>query len=44
MEGEYDAVKLTVRWAERAGYLSKLEVLGFVDGGYFPELDSIGWL
>ena len=31
-EGEYDAVKLTVpRWAERAGYLSRLEVLGFVD-------------
>ena len=23
-EGEYDAVKLTVRWAERAGYLSRL--------------------
>jgi len=38
-EGEYDAVKLTVRWAERAGYLSKLEVLGFVDGE-----TSLNWI
>ena len=38
-EGEYDAVKLTVRWAERAGYLSKLEVLGFVDGD-----TSLNWI
>ncbi|MGE4333178.1 MAG: alpha-isopropylmalate synthase regulatory domain-containing protein [Macellibacteroides sp.] len=38
-EGEYDAVKLTVRWAERAGYLSRLEVLGFVDGE-----TSLNWI
>lgn len=38
-EGEYDAVKLIVRWAERAGYLSRLEVLGFVDGE-----TSLNWI
>jgi D-citramalate synthase len=38
-EGEYDAVKLTVRWAERAGHLSRLEVLGFVDGE-----TSLNWI
>lgn len=38
-EGEYDAVKLAVRWAERAGYLSRLEVLGFVDGE-----TSLNWI
>lgn len=31
-EGEFEAVKRVVRWAERTGHLDKLEVLGFVDG------------
>ncbi|WP_449406356.1 alpha-isopropylmalate synthase regulatory domain-containing protein [Parabacteroides pacaensis] len=31
-EGEFEAVKQVVRWAEKNGCLSKLEVLGFVDG------------
>lgn len=31
-EGEFDAVKRVVQWAESKGCLSKMEVLGFVDG------------
>lgn len=31
-EGEFEAVKRVVQWAERNGCLSKLEVLGFIDG------------
>ena len=38
-EGEFEAVKRVARWAERSGYLDKLEVLGFVDGEV-----SINWI
>lgn len=31
-EGEFESVKRVVQWAEKNGYLSKLEVLGFIDG------------
>lgn len=31
-DGEFEAVKEVVRWASKAGCLSQLEVLGFVDG------------
>lgn len=31
-DGEYNAVKRVARWAEKGGYLDRLEVLGFVDG------------
>ena len=31
-EGEFEAVRRVVKWAERTGNLLKLEVLGFVDG------------
>ncbi|MDW7692006.1 alpha-isopropylmalate synthase regulatory domain-containing protein [Flammeovirgaceae bacterium SG7u.111] len=38
-EGEFDAVKKIVSWAEDKGYLENLEVLGFVDGG-----KSLDWM
>ena len=38
-EGEYGAVMLTERWAERAGDHSRLEVLDFVDGE-----TSLNWI
>ncbi|MCD7976117.1 MAG: 2-isopropylmalate synthase [Tannerellaceae bacterium] len=38
-DGEYDAVKRVARWAERGGYLDRLEVLGFVDGEV-----SLNWI
>ncbi|MDO4755797.1 MAG: alpha-isopropylmalate synthase regulatory domain-containing protein [Parabacteroides sp.] len=31
-EGEFEAVKRMAAWAERTGYIHRLEVLGFVDG------------
>ncbi|MEG1748261.1 MAG: alpha-isopropylmalate synthase regulatory domain-containing protein [Tannerellaceae bacterium] len=31
-DGEFEAVRRIAQWAEREGYLSRLEVLGFVDG------------
>ncbi len=37
--GELDAVKMICGWAERHGHLSKVEVLGFVDGG-----KSVDWI
>ena len=38
-DGEFEAVKRVVAWAERTGNLSKLEVLGFVDGS-----TSLNWI
>ena len=31
-EGELQTVKKITEWADKAGYLPKIEVLGFVDG------------
>jgi len=36
-EGEYNAVKSITAWAEEAGFLDKIEVLSFVDGGLSLE-------
>ncbi len=36
-EGEYNAVKSITAWAEEAGFLDKVEVLSFVDGGLSLE-------
>ena len=38
-EGEYQAVSRVIEWATKRGFLDKIEVLGFVDGGV-----SIQWL
>ena len=38
-EGEFEAVRRVVKWAERTGNLLKLEVLGFVDGNV-----SLRWI
>jgi D-citramalate synthase len=38
-DGEFDSVKRIAQWAARAGCLSRLEVLGFVDGGA-----SVAWI
>lgn len=38
-EGEKDAVSRICRWAEKAGYLERVEVLGFVDDGV-----SLRWI
>lgn len=38
-DGEYNAVKRVARWAEKGGYLDRLEVLGFVDGDI-----SLNWI
>ncbi|MEM8762880.1 MAG: alpha-isopropylmalate synthase regulatory domain-containing protein [Bacteroidota bacterium] len=38
-EGEFQAVKSITEWAETEGYISKVEVLTFVDGGV-----SIDWM
>lgn len=38
-EGEKDAVKMICRWAQMADVLSRVEVLGFVDGG-----KSVDWI
>lgn len=37
--GEFDAVRRIVGWASEAGYLDKVEVLAFVDGG-----TSLDWI
>lgn len=31
-EGEFQGVKAIINWADREGYIDKIEVLGFVDG------------
>ena len=38
-EGEYNAVRGITAWAEKAGYIDKVEVLSFVDNGL-----SIEWM
>lgn len=38
-EGEMDAARYICRWAKRRGYLDRVEVLGFVDGG-----KSLDWI
>ncbi|MDR2042211.1 MAG: 2-isopropylmalate synthase [Tannerella sp.] len=38
-DGEFKAVRQLAGWAERAGCLPRLEVLGFVDGG-----ESVEWI
>jgi len=38
-KGEFEAVKRIMKWAEKAGYIEKIEVLGFVDG-----TTSINWI
>lgn len=38
-EGEYEAVARVIDWATKRGFLDRVEVLGFVDGGI-----SIQWL
>ena len=38
-DGELESVSRMVAWAERAGFLDRLEVLGFVDGG-----ESVRWI
>ena len=42
-DGEFEAVRKIAHWAERAGFLDRLEVLGFVDGGVSVEwIESAG--
>ena len=42
-DGEFEAVRKIAYWAERAGFLDRLEVLGFVDGGVSVEwIESAG--
>lgn len=38
-EGEHEAVRKIAEWAEKQGFLDKIEVLGFVDG-----TSSIDWI
>lgn len=38
-KGEFEAVKQIIKWAEKTGYVSKIEVLGFVDG-----TTSVDWI
>ncbi len=38
-QGEFEAVQMIARWANANGYIDKIEVLGFVDGG-----KSIEWI
>lgn len=38
-EGEFQAVKGITSWAEERGYINRIEVLTFVDGGV-----SIDWM
>ncbi|MDR2121156.1 MAG: 2-isopropylmalate synthase [Tannerella sp.] len=38
-KGEFDAVRKIVQWASQAGCLSRVEVLGFIDGG-----ESLQWI
>ena len=38
-DGEFESVQHIVQWADTAGCLDRLEVLGFVDGG-----ESLRWI
>jgi len=38
-EGEFRSVQKITSWAKKAGYLNRIEVLGFVDGG-----QSVQWM
>jgi len=38
-KGEFEAVKRIMKWADKAGFIEKIEVLGFVDG-----TTSINWI
>jgi D-citramalate synthase len=38
-DGEFESVKSITEWAEQAGFLHRLEVLGFVDNG-----ESLRWI
>lgn len=38
-EGEYEAVERIVTWATDNGYIDKVEILGFIDGG-----KSLNWI
>ncbi len=38
-DGEYEAVAKVIEWASRRGFLDRIEVLGFVDGGV-----SLQWI
>jgi (R)-citramalate synthase len=38
-EGEYKGVETITNWAKKTGYIEKIEVLGFVDGG-----KSLDWI
>lgn len=38
-KGEYSAVELIMEWAKKQGFLDRIEVLGFVDGG-----QSLNWI
>ena len=38
-EGEYKGVETITKWARKAGYIDRIEVLGFVDGG-----KSLDWI
>ena len=38
-DGELESVRGIAQWAENAGYLDRLEVLGFIDGGR-----SLDWI
>lgn len=38
-EGEYKAVENIITWAKKAGYIDRIEILGFVDG-----VKSLDWI
>ena len=38
-DGEFESVRRIARWAEERGFLDRVEVLGFVDGGV-----SLRWI
>lgn len=38
-EGEYEAVDSIVKWATNNGYIDRIEILGFIDGG-----KSLDWI
>ena len=38
-EGERETVRQVCSWAERSGYIDRVEVLGFLDGG-----ESVRWI